>query len=91
VPAPTEPRPGAGTTNSARPQPGDPVRTVNQPGQQSPHTPASPTTQHSWPTNGPSNSNSSGSQSGTSSQGTPNRPARKPEPEEDLDIPDFLK
>jgi cell division protein FtsZ len=103
VPAPTEGRPGAGTTNSARPQAGDPVRTV-QSGQQSPqsapHTPASPTapnTQHSWPTNGPSTAGSnSGANSGSnpstgSSQPGPTRPARKPEPEEDLDIPDFLK
>jgi cell division protein FtsZ len=103
VPAPTEGRPGAGTTNSARPQAGDPVRTV-QPGQSSPqsapHTPASPTapgTQHSWPTNGPSTAGSTpgsnaGSSSGNgSSPSTPTRPARKPEPEEDLDIPDFLK
>ncbi|GAA2790862.1 hypothetical protein GCM10010522_05360 [Kribbella solani] len=87
VPAPTEPR--AGTTNSARPQAGEGVRTV-QSGQQSaqpaPHTPASPTspsTQHSWPTHGPSNA-------GTQQPTTPNRP-RKQEPEEDLDIPDFLK
>ncbi|TCO51899.1 cell division protein FtsZ [Kribbella antiqua] len=96
VPVPTqnEGRPGVGTTNSARPQPGDPVRTV-QSGQQSPHqaphTPASPTaptTQHSWPTNGPSTSSNA---STNSSQPTPTRPARKPEPEEDLDIPDFLK
>uniref|UniRef100_UPI003898F1C2 cell division protein FtsZ n=1 Tax=Kribbella turkmenica TaxID=2530375 RepID=UPI003898F1C2 len=49
VPAPTEGRPGAGTTNSARPQAGDPVRTVPQTGQPAPHTPASPTSQHSWP------------------------------------------
>jgi cell division protein FtsZ len=102
VPAPTEGRPGAGTTNSARPQAGDPVRTV-QPGQQSPesapHTPASPTapgTQHSWPTHGPSTSGSTpgsnpGSNSGNGSQPAPTRPARKPEPEDDLDIPDFLK
>ncbi|GAA1552749.1 hypothetical protein GCM10009804_07200 [Kribbella hippodromi] len=90
VPAPTEPR--AGTTNSARPQAGDGVRTV-QSGQQSaqpaPHTPASPTspsTQHSWPTHGPSNAGGQPTQQPT----TPNRP-RKQEPEEDLDIPDFLK
>jgi len=98
VPAPTEGRPGAGTTNSARPQAGDPVRTV-QSGQQSPqsapHTPASPTAPntHSWPTNGPSTagSNSGSNPSTGSSQPGPTRPARKPEPEEDLDIPDFLK
>jgi cell division protein FtsZ len=98
VPAPTEPRPGAGTTNSARPQAGDGVRTV-QSGQQSaqpaPHTPASPSTSHSWPTHGPSNAgpgqSSQGSQGGQSAQ--PSQPAKpkKPEPEEDLDIPDFLK
>ncbi|MGW7679984.1 cell division protein FtsZ [Kribbella sp. NPDC054772] len=96
VPAPTEPRPGVGTTNSARPPAGDGVRTV-QSGQQSaqpaPHTPASPSTQHSWPTNGPSNAtgNNSGNTSGnTSGAGQANRP-KKQEPEEDLDIPDFLK
>ncbi|TCC50087.1 cell division protein FtsZ [Kribbella capetownensis] len=90
VPAPTEGRPGAGTTNSARPQSGDPVRTV--PSQPAPHTPATPTSPHSWPTNGPSNSPAGGSSSGsTSSQPAPARPVRKPEPEEDLDIPDFLK
>ncbi|MFG1623180.1 cell division protein FtsZ [Kribbella sp. NPDC049227] len=90
VPAPTEGRPGAGTTNSARPQAGDPVRTV--PSQPAPHTPATPTSPHSWPTNGPSNSPAGGSSSGsTSSQPAPARPVRKPEPEEDLDIPDFLK
>lgn len=90
VPAPTEPRNGVGTTNSARPQPGDPVRTVQQ-GQSAPHTPASPTapsTQHSWPTHGPSSS--SGSQSGQPAQSSTPKP-KKPEPEEDLDIPDFLK
>ncbi len=94
VPAPTEPRPGAGTTNSARPQAGDGVRTV-QSGQQSaqpaPHTPASPSTQHSWPTHGPSSAGGQSSQ--PSQQGQPSQPVKpkKPEPEEDLDIPDFLK
>jgi cell division protein FtsZ len=88
VPAPTEGRPGAGTTNSARPQAGDPVRTVPSTAQPAPHTPASPTTQHSWPVNGPSTTSSS---SGNPQQPGPTRPARKPEPEEDLDIPDFLK
>ncbi|MEU4197537.1 cell division protein FtsZ [Kribbella sp. NPDC026611] len=94
VPAPTEPR--TGTTNSARPQAGDPVRTVQsgQPPQSAPHAPASPTapnTQHSWPTHGPSGSTSGNT--GGAGTGTPsaNRPAKKPEPEEDLDIPDFLK
>lgn len=85
VPAPTEPRPG--TTNSARPPAGDGVRTV-QSGQQSaqpaPHTPASPSTQHSWPTNGPSNA-----ASGNTAAAQPK--PKKQEPEEDLDIPDFLK
>jgi cell division protein FtsZ len=91
VPAPTEGRPGAGTTNSARPQPGsDPVRAVPQTPQPAPHTPASPTSQHSWPVNGPSTS--SGTSSPTPSQSTPPRPVRKPDPaEDDLDIPDFLK
>ncbi len=87
VPAPTEGRPGAGTTNSARPQAGDPVRTVPQTPQPAPHTPATPTSQHSWPVNGPSGSSSPS----TTPQPTTPRPARKPEPEEDLDIPDFLK
>ncbi|TDW23298.1 cell division protein FtsZ [Kribbella kalugense] len=106
VPAPTEPRSGVGTTNSARPPAGDPVRTV-QSGQQSaqpaPHTPASPSTPHSWPTHGPSSSGTPSNgptqsgQPGQSSQpaqsgqpGAASRP-KKPEPEEDLDIPDFLK
>jgi len=74
VPAPTEPR--VGTTNSARP-----VQNGQQSAQPAPHTPASPSTQHSWPTHGPSNS--------TSGAATPK--PKKPEPEEDLDIPDFLK
>ncbi|MFF0340676.1 cell division protein FtsZ [Kribbella sp. NPDC004875] len=94
VPAPTEPRPGVGTTNSARPPAGDGVRTV-QSGQQSaqpaPHTPASPSTQHSWPTHGPSNATSGNTSASTpGSTGQANRP-KKQEPEEDLDIPDFLK
>ncbi|GAA1613980.1 hypothetical protein GCM10009742_76580 [Kribbella karoonensis] len=79
VPAPTEPR--TGTTNSARPQAGDGVRTVQS--GNSPHTPASPSTQHSWPTNGPS------SATGGSTSQAPK--PKKQEPEEDLDIPDFLK
>jgi cell division protein FtsZ len=87
VPASTEGRPGAGTTNSARPQAGDPVRTVPQTPQPAPHTPATPTSGHSWPVNGPS----SGSTPSSTPQPTTPRPARKPEPEEDLDIPDFLK
>ncbi|NIK60456.1 cell division protein FtsZ [Kribbella shirazensis] len=95
VPAPTEPRPGAGTTNSARPQTGDPVRTVQsgQTAQPTPHTPASPSTQHSWPTNGPSNAGQSTTGStgtGAGQSGATARP-KKQEPEEDLDIPDFLK
>ncbi|TCO35154.1 cell division protein FtsZ [Kribbella steppae] len=89
VPASTEGRPGAGTTNSARPQAGDPVRTVPQTPQPAPHTPATPTSGHSWPVNGPSGA--SGTPSPGTSQPGPSRPARKPEPEEDLDIPDFLK
>ncbi|MBB6568577.1 cell division protein FtsZ [Kribbella sandramycini] len=89
VPVPTQndARPGHGTTTSARPQAGDPVRTV-QPSQPAPHTtatPSQPTTERSWPTTGPSNSPS------TPPQSTPPRPARKPDPEDDLDIPDFLK
>ncbi|RZU12025.1 cell division protein FtsZ [Kribbella rubisoli] len=91
VPAPTEPRPGVGTTNSARPPAGDGVRTV-QSGQQStqptPHTPASPTAPHSWPTHGPSTSSTG--QPSQSAQPSAPKP-KKPEPEEDLDIPDFLK
>ncbi|GAA0937838.1 hypothetical protein GCM10009554_26350 [Kribbella koreensis] len=83
-----------GTTHSARPQGGEPVRTAQPTGQPSsqppvPHTPASPApsaqpTQHSWPTTGPSNS--------PSSQPAPQRQPRKPDnDEDDLDIPDFLK
>jgi cell division protein FtsZ len=63
-----------------------------QPGQSAPHTPASPTapsTQHSWPTNGPSNGGGAGA-AGTNQPPASSRP-KKPEPEEDLDIPDFLK
>jgi cell division protein FtsZ len=63
-----------------------------QPGQSAPHTPASPTapsTQHSWPTNGPSNGSGAGA-AGTNQAPASSRP-KKPEPEEDLDIPDFLK
>ena len=81
-----------GTTHSARPQAGEPVRTpqpqTNQP--PVPHTPPpaqtapSAPTQHSWPTTGPSNS--------PSSQPAPQRQPRKPDNDEDeLDIPDFLK
>ncbi len=88
VPVPTQNdgRPGQGTTHSARPQTGEPVRTVQ---------PASPT-QSGWPTNGPSNGPSNGSGPATPpaqpTQSTPPRPVRKPEPaEDDLDIPDFLK
>jgi cell division protein FtsZ len=83
-----------GTTHSARPQAGEPVRTAQPTGQPSnqppvPHTPASPApsgqpTQHSWPTTGPSNA--------PSSQPAPQRQPRKPDnDEDDLDIPDFLK
>jgi cell division protein FtsZ len=77
-----------GTTHSARPQGGEPVRTAqptSQPSNQPPvpHTPAAPT-QHSWPTTGPSNA--------PSSQPAPQRQPRKPDnDEDDLDIPDFLK
>ncbi|MFC9692589.1 cell division protein FtsZ [Kribbella sp. NPDC056951] len=92
VPVPTQNdgRPGQGTTHSARPQTGDPVRTV-QPTQ-------APTQSSGWPTNGPSNGSgpsTSGNGSGPATppaQSTPPRPVRKPEPaEDDLDIPDFLK
>ncbi|GAA3087310.1 cell division protein FtsZ [Kribbella aluminosa] len=91
VPAPTEPRPGAGTTNSARPPAGEGVRTVQsgpQSAQPAPHTPASPSTQHSWPTNGPSNA-AGNPPAGTTGAAQPK--PKKPEPEEDLDIPEFLK
>jgi cell division protein FtsZ len=63
-----------------------------QPGSQpAPHNPGTPPSQHSWPVNGPSSSPASGTPSSGSSQPGPTRPARKPEPEDDLDIPDFLK
>jgi cell division protein FtsZ len=79
-----------GTTHSARPQAGEPVRTAQPTGQPSnqppvphPPTPSAPT-QHSWPTTGPSNA--------PSSQPAPQRQPRKPDnDEDDLDIPDFLK
>ncbi|MCW3005153.1 MAG: cell division protein FtsZ [Conexibacter sp.] len=76
-----------GTTHSARPQAGEPVRTAQPTGQPSnqppvPQTPAP--TQHTWPTTGPSNA--------PSSQPAPQRQPRKPDnDEDDLDIPDFLK
>ncbi|MBB5834312.1 cell division protein FtsZ [Kribbella italica] len=72
VPANTENRPGAGTTHSARPQPGEPVRTP-PPAQSNP-------APYSTPSSNP-----------TPAQTPPTRPTRKPDPEEDLDIPDFLK
>ncbi|ADB31954.1 cell division protein FtsZ [Kribbella flavida DSM 17836] len=72
VPNSTESRPGTGTTHSARPQPGEPVRTP-PPAQ---HNPAP----YSTPSAAPAQ------------QTPPTRPARpKPDPEDDLDIPDFLK
>ncbi|HEY0573649.1 MAG TPA: cell division protein FtsZ [Pseudonocardia sp.] len=79
VPVPTTDQGRPGTTHSARPQAGEPVRTVHQPTTQ-PSAPA-----HSWPTQGPSNS--------PASQPTqPQRQPRKPEADDDdLDIPDFLK
>ena len=88
VPNTGEGRSGAGTTHSARPQPGDPVRTAHQPSNQppAPHSPApsqSPT--HSWPSHGPSNAS-------TTQPPAQQRQPRKPEyDEEELDIPDFLK
>lgn len=78
-----------GTTHSARPQAGEPVRTAqpqtNQPPVPHPPTPTpSAPTQHTWPTTGPSNS--------PSSQPAPQRQPRKPDnDDDDLDIPDFLK
>jgi cell division protein FtsZ len=80
-----------GTTHSARPQAGEPVRTAQPTGQPSnqppvPHTPppSAQPAQHSWPTTGPSNA--------PSSQPPPQRQPRKPDnDEDDLDIPDFLK
>ncbi|NUU19903.1 MAG: cell division protein FtsZ [Streptomycetaceae bacterium] len=83
VPASTEPR--VGTTNSARP-----VQSGQQSAQPAPHTPASPSTQHSWPTHGPSSATGNSSNS-TSTTGAAQPKPKKPEPEEDLDIPDFLK
>ena len=88
VPNTGEGRPGVGTTHSARPQPGEPVRTAYQPSNQppAPHSPApsqSPT--HGWPSHGPSNS--PGAQ-----PPAPQRQPRKPDYDDDeLDIPDFLK
>ncbi|WP_405057869.1 cell division protein FtsZ [Kribbella sp. NBC_01505] len=86
VPVPTQNdgRPGQGTTHSARPQPGEPVRTVQ------PTQPAPPTQGGTWPTNGPSTSTPPPAQQ--TRPAAPVRPAPKPEPaEDDLDIPDFLK
>jgi cell division protein FtsZ len=81
-----------GTTHSARPQTGEPVRTAQPNGQPAnqppvPHapnpTPSAPT-QHTWPTTGPSNA--------PAAQPAPQRQPRKPDnDEDDLDIPDFLK
>ena len=98
VPNTDQGRPGAGTTHSARPQPGEPVRTAHQPtnqppaphtphapSQTPPHTPSPSPTQHSWPTQGPSNSP-------TSQPAPPQRqPRRSDNDDDDLDIPDFLK
>ncbi|QNE22155.1 cell division protein FtsZ [Kribbella qitaiheensis] len=82
VPATDQGRPGSGTTHSARPQAGEPVRTAHQPGTNQPPAPA----QHSWPTTGPSNSPA------THQPPPPQRQPRKPDnDEDDLDIPDFLK
>ncbi|TDD61094.1 cell division protein FtsZ [Kribbella antibiotica] len=84
VPVPTqnEGRPVQGTTHSARPQAGEPVRTVQ------PTQPA-PATQNTWPTTGPSTSTPPPQQTRPAA---PVRPAPKPDPaEDDLDIPDFLK
>jgi cell division protein FtsZ len=98
VPNTGEGRSGAGTTHSARPQLGDPVRTAHQPSNQppAPHSPAphsaashspapsqSPT--HSWPSHGPSNAPAA-------QPPAQQRQPRKPEYDDDeLDIPDFLK
>jgi cell division protein FtsZ len=93
VPNTGEGRPGAGTTHSARPQPGEPVRTAHQPSTQpqAPQSPApsqppthqSPT--HSWPSHGPSNAPAA-------QPSAQQRQPRKPEYDEnELDIPDFLK
>jgi cell division protein FtsZ len=92
VPNTGEGRPGAGTTHSARPQLGDPVRTAHQPSNQpaphsaAPHSPApsqSPT--HTWPSHGPSNAPAA-------QPPAQQRQPRKPEYDDDeLDIPDFLK
>jgi cell division protein FtsZ len=85
VPNTDQGRPGTGTTHSARPQAGEPVRTAHQPSANQPPAPASPPTQHTWPTTGPSNSPAT-------HQPPPQRQPRKPEnDEDDLDIPDFLK
>ncbi|GAA1654156.1 hypothetical protein GCM10009744_52960 [Kribbella alba] len=86
VPVPTtdQGRPGGGTTHSARPQTGEPVRTAHQPSSQPP-VPASPAPTHAWPTQGPSNSPAS-------QPAAPQRQPRRPDnDDDDLDIPDFLK
>ncbi|TDU86956.1 cell division protein FtsZ [Kribbella voronezhensis] len=85
VPNTDQGRPGSGTTHSARPQAGEPVRTAHQPSTNQPPAPATPApTQHSWPTTGPSTS--------PATHQPPQRQPRKPDnDEDDLDIPDFLK
>jgi cell division protein FtsZ len=84
VPNTDQGRPGSGTTHSARPQAGEPVRTAHQPVNQPP-APASPPATQSWPTHGPSNSPQPQSPA-------PQRQPRKPDnDDDDLDIPDFLK
>ena len=84
VPNTDQGRPGTGTTHSARPQAGEPVRTAHQPANQPP-APASPAPTQSWPTHGPSNSPAS-------QPPAPQRQPRKADTDDDdLDIPDFLK
>jgi cell division protein FtsZ len=92
VPVPTtgEGRPGVGTTHSARPQAGEPVRTAthSQPASQPPtsHSP-SPGQPHP-PSQGPGHPPTAPPHG----QPTAQRPPRKPEYDDDeLDIPDFLK
>jgi len=84
VPHTDQGRPASGTTHSARPQAGEPVRTAHQQTNQPP-APASPPATQSWPTHGPSNAPAS----------QPPAPQRQPRKadndDDDLDIPDFLK
>ncbi|MFC0624308.1 cell division protein FtsZ [Kribbella deserti] len=92
----TVPVPTAGTTHSARPQTGDPVRTP-PPSQPTHHSAPQTTQQSPQPTSQPAPSNPQSTPPpyqppAPSSQPLRQGPTRKPPVEEDeLDIPDFLK